>query len=170
MCNRFKHRFTKLIPLVPFVSSTTTLPTHPFLRLAMLAFTNPPPNHAVLLDEAIANLSAGAVSPEAVLALLILSLAPATSDSSRAPMSPLRMVSMAYSVGQAMGLDAVAEIGIRSKWILQPEWASRLDELLMASPVHQSLDISQLIVLVGGRQEPVQHVSPATLSFFPDHH
>ena len=46
-------------------------------------------------------------------------------------MSPLRLISLAYSVGQALGLDATAEVGVRSKWILLPEWANKLDQLLM---------------------------------------
>lgn len=68
-----------------------------------------------------------------MLALYILSLAPSSPDSTRAPMSALRLISLAYSLGQGLGADASAAVDLKSKWLLHEAWSARLDRLLLVS-------------------------------------
>jgi hypothetical protein len=124
--------------------------------LVVLAHAAPSSQLWPLIEEAVLAVTSGAVGPEIPLALLILSLAPSPTDSTRAPMTAVRTIALAYSVGQMMGWDTVSEVWCQSRWITLPEWSARLDQLLLVrSPlVHQ-------LIAVGDDQEPVQYVSPS---------
>jgi hypothetical protein len=127
----FKYRFSSLLPLAPFLLSSTSTPTHPFTRLAVLAHAAPTSELWILVEESILAVISGAVGPEIPLALLVLSLAPSPSDATRAPITALRTIALAYSVGQNMGWDAMSQIWHKSRWLTLPEWSSRLDQVLL---------------------------------------
>jgi len=107
------------------------MPTHPFTRLAILAHAAPTSELWILVEESILAVISGAVGPDVPLALLILSLAPSPSDATRAPVTALRTIALAHSVGQMMGWDAMSEIWHQSRLIMLPEWSSRLDQVLL---------------------------------------
>jgi hypothetical protein len=60
-----------------------------------------------------------------------MSLAPSPVDTTRAPMTALRIISLAYSVGQMMGWDAMSDVWHQSPWLTLPEWSARLDQVLL---------------------------------------
>ncbi|ORY23798.1 hypothetical protein BCR39DRAFT_548503 [Naematelia encephala] len=106
----FKHIFSRLIPMLPFLDVTVSAPRHPFVILAILAHL---PDHIPedididpIIDESILYALTGAVSGHVVLALFILSLAPVTRHSaSHTPVTALRFISLAYSIGCDIGFD-----------------------------------------------------------------
>jgi hypothetical protein len=85
----------------------------------------------MLVEESILAVTSGAVGPDIPLALLILSLAPSPADATRSPMTALRTIALAYSVGQMMGWDAMSEVWHQSRWLTLPDWSSRLDQVLL---------------------------------------
>lgn len=109
----FKHHFSTIIPLAPFLSISTTAPTHNFIILAILhhvpAYASP--RLAELVDKSIIVALSGNVSFDAVLPLLILSLAPPIPAVEGEPSrpSPLRLISLAYQLGRDLGMDAKVE-------------------------------------------------------------
>jgi len=84
-----------------------------------------------LVEESILAVNSGAVGPDIPLALLILSLAPSPSDATRAPVTAVRTIALAHSVGQMMGWDAMSQIWHQSRLLTLPEWSSRLDQVLL---------------------------------------
>lgn len=75
----------------------------------MLWFTTPSASIAKLVEESVMLVMAGAAVYEAVIALYILSLSPAPADDNLHSLSPLRLISLATSIGQALNLDEVEE-------------------------------------------------------------
>lgn len=127
----FKYRFSSLIPLAPFLLSSTPTPTHPFVMLAVLAHASPTPDLWILIEEAVLAVMSGAVGSDTPLALLILSLAPSPTDTTRAPLTAVRTIALAYSVGQMMGWDTMSEVWHQSKYITLPDWSTRFDQVLL---------------------------------------
>lgn len=82
----------------------------------------------------------GSVSVDVLLALFIMSLAPLPVDCWKAPVTSLRYISLAYSLGQSMGLDTAAQINIASPWLVHESWADSLSELLLVSTAISLLD------------------------------
>jgi len=99
--------------------------------LAILAHAAPTPDLWVVVEEAILAVTSGAVGPDIPLALLILSLAPSPTDTTRAPMTALRTIALAYSVGQMMGWDAMSQVWHQSEWLTLPAWSTRFDQVLL---------------------------------------
>lgn len=134
---RFKHRFSKTLPLPPFLLSSTPTPSHPFVILAILThipgFTSPE-THA-LIDESVFHACEGAVDDEVLLALLILSLQPFTSDR-LSSWSPVRLISMAYDIGRSKGMESLVRSSIRhADMTRQPLWSKFLEKVLLVSRV-----------------------------------
>ncbi|OCF75575.1 hypothetical protein I204_04432 [Kwoniella mangroviensis CBS 8886] len=77
----FKHRFSLIVPMIPFLLSTRSIPSHPFIVLAALAYLQDPlPAAAVgMIEESILYVISGAACVEAILALYILTFAPCRS-------------------------------------------------------------------------------------------
>lgn len=48
-------------------------------------------------------------------------------------MTALRIIALAYSVGQMMGWDAVSEVWLDLPVLIEPHWASNLDQVLLVS-------------------------------------
>lgn len=122
----FKARISTLLPLPPFLAVSTPVPSHGFVLLAALhhvpsAYSS---QFAPLLDESILIAMGGGVSLDVILALLILSFAPAQPEDDngddgddrsipRVVPTALRLISLAYSIGQSLGLDSVVEGTLR---------------------------------------------------------
>lgn len=77
--------------------------------------------------------AAGSVSVDVLLALFIMSLAPLPVDCSKAPVTSLRYIALAYSLGQTMGPDTAAHFNLGSSRLLHEPWADSLSELLLVS-------------------------------------
>jgi hypothetical protein len=98
----------QIIPLPSFLLASSPTHIHPFVFLAYL-------HHAIevdrihladALDESLIYLLSGAVSPDVMLALLILSLAPVQPVSNgRNRPSAWHLITLAYNVGIGLGLD-----------------------------------------------------------------
>lgn len=122
----FKHRFSTLLPLSPFLSITTPAPTHPFVILAILhhvpLYTTPKLSN--LVDECIMTALSGNISFDIVLAFLILSLAPTLPGAKKDRPSPLRLISLAYQIGRDLGVDGKVEGYLaRGNDLALPFWA-----------------------------------------------
>lgn len=130
---RFKHHFSNLVPLAPFLLISTPLPSHPFVRLAVLVHTPQQSDLFPLIEESVLTVNAGAVGPDVPLALLILSLAPNPSDRHRASLTAIRLIALAHSIGQMLGWDAMSEVWLESPLLNQREWAPILDQILLVS-------------------------------------
>lgn len=75
----------------------------------------------------------GAVGDEVVLALLILALQPAQPGQLCGP-SPLRLISLAYETGKALGLESLARAAVkRGAQMCEPWWAPMLERVLLVS-------------------------------------
>ena len=111
---------TQILPLPLFTRPgppTAPAPTHPFLRLAILVHTRPlhQLHLADLVEDSLVHILRGAVGPDVLLGLLILSLAPANAftshpvSASSPQFSALRLVSLAFTIGQDLGFQSRAE-------------------------------------------------------------
>lgn len=134
----FKHHFSTILPLAPFLSISTPTPTHNFVIIACLHHV---PIHATsqlagLVDESILLALTGNISHEVVLALLILALAPSisTARGQRCRPTPLRLISLAYQFGLDLGLDCRVEALLRRGDDLgEPFWTGSMELVQMVS-------------------------------------
>lgn len=86
----------------------------------------------------------GAAVYEAVIALYILSLSPAPADENLHSLSPLRLISLATSIGQALNLDAVEQQTCSTKNptdLLAEVWESHLERTLVWQTVKNRHDM-----------------------------
>ena len=135
LTSRFKHRFSKILPFPPFLLSTTPIPSHPFVVTAILAHVPAvsAPFNAQLVDESIRHAVTGAVNVDVVTALLILALCPAHPGQMSVP-SPLRLISLAYEIGSALGMEATSRSAAkRTAQLCEPWWSEMLDRVLLVS-------------------------------------
>lgn len=129
---RWKYRFSSVLPLAPFLLTSTPTPTHPFVIAAILshlsAFNTTSLHH--LINESIAHAMRGAIDGDVVLALLLLAVAPCS------PIVPTstRLISMAYEIGLALGYGSTEQSALSlGEELAQPWWRTKLDELLLVS-------------------------------------
>lgn len=165
---RFKHRFSKILPFPPFLLSTTPLPTHPFIVTAILAHVPAISGtfNAQLVDESIRHAVTGAVNKDVVTALLILALCPVHPGQMSGP-SPLRLISLAYEIGSALGMEAMSRSAAkRTAQLCEPWWSEMLDRVLLVSRVRATSSLFKGSHPVGGRQAALQHVSGDAVAAF----
>jgi hypothetical protein len=136
----FKHVISKQLPLISWINSTTPPPKHPFIVTAMLHHvpTYQRLNLIELVDESVLLAMKGGGSIEVVMALLILSLAPLIPDTSesavRTRLSPMRCISLAYRMGQEIGLETELCQTVReAPDLASPEWAAEYERLELVS-------------------------------------
>lgn len=135
----FKHHFSTILPLSPFLSISTPTPTHNFVIIACLHHV---PIHATshlanLVDESILLALTGVVSYEVVLALLILAMAPAipTEQGQRCRPTSLRLISLAYQFGLDLGLEAKVEGLLKmGSELREPFWTESMELVQMVGP------------------------------------
>ncbi|WWD21802.1 hypothetical protein CI109_106290 [Kwoniella shandongensis] len=122
----FKHRFSLIAPLIPFLLTSSPLPKHPFVIVAALAFIPNviPPDDIGIIDESMMYAMSGTTSVDVILALYILSFAPFQASSEwHIPITPLRLVSLAWTMGKDLGLEL--------KWRRELGNSQRVEELLL---------------------------------------
>jgi hypothetical protein len=136
----FKHTMSLICPLSTWLSMITPTPAHPFVVLAMLHHVPAFASHPALpdmVDESLLLVMRAQLHEDVVLALLILSLAPATDvqeASVRSRPTALRLISMAYDVGRSLGIPtSVKQTARRSGDLGLPGWGRALDQLEMVS-------------------------------------
>lgn len=134
-CPSLKVRLATRYPATPFLKSSMPLPGHPFVRLAIAAHTLPSSALYQHVETSLVVAATGAVSTDVLLALFIMSLAPFPVDSSKAPITPLRYIALAFSLGQTMGLDTAAHFNMESPWLMHESWADSLSSLLLVCTV-----------------------------------
>ncbi|WRT66785.1 uncharacterized protein IL334_003748 [Kwoniella shivajii] len=147
----FKHRFSLIAPLIPFLLTTRSLPSHPFVVLASLAFLpNTLPAAAVaMIEESVLYAMTGTSSIEVILALYILTFATVPLGSeSHVPLTCLRVSAFAYSMGIDLGLNTKADVMLLAEDerenLTQP-WASKhLEELTLWEAVKNRYCILQM--------------------------
>jgi hypothetical protein len=107
----------------------------------------------------------GAVGDEVVLALLILALQPAQPGQICGP-SPLRLISLAYETGKALGLDSIARAAVkRSAQLREPWWSAMLERVLLVSGAYFLVVHAPPLTTVGIGQIAIQLASvPPLLS------
>jgi len=134
MCahNRWKYRFSTVLPLAPFLLTSTPPPTHPFVIAAILshlpAFNTTSLHH--LINESIAHAMRGAIDADVVLAFLLLSVA----HCSPIVPSPMRLIAMAYELGLALGYESNQRSALElGDDLALPCWRVKLDEMLLVS-------------------------------------
>jgi hypothetical protein len=106
----------------------------------------------------------GSVSSDVLLALFLLSLAPFPTDCSKAPITSLRYIALAYSLGQTMGMDTAANMNLGSPWLMHEPWTEPLNNLLLVSLACFSIVYSSH-VKVGSNSKSLHYVSPLDLPF-----
>lgn len=151
----FKARICSVLPLPPFLAVSTPVPVHGFVVLAALHHVQSEYSVALepLLNESILLAMSGAASVDVMLALLILSLAPIlpekAADETDAPCTPsaFRLIALAYSMGQSLGFESMAEAVIargqdlnreyfgEHLWTLQL-WAAIVNRFAILSLMH----------------------------------
>jgi hypothetical protein len=139
--DRFKHRFTHVLPFAPFLISSTPTPTHPFVVLAILTHVPSIAGKHIypLVEESVAHVGAGAVGDDVLLALLILALQPDHPDQPTG-WSPLRTIAMAYQVGKNAGLEGLARSAVKhGHRLCEPWWSQELDRVLLVSDTPRAL-------------------------------
>ena len=113
------------------------------------------------INDSLHHAMTGAVGLDVMLALLILSLQPATTGAATA----VRLISLAYEMGAALGMEANVEAALRHPdQLCEPWWKSRLEEILLVCYFSRCVinDMADQVP-VGGSQSPVQHVSCNTV-------
>ncbi|KAL1407946.1 hypothetical protein Q8F55_004743 [Vanrija albida] len=165
----FKAKISALLPLPPFLAVSTPVPAHGFVVTAALHHVPSAhsPGLAAITAECLLMAMSGNASVDVVLALLILSLAPERPDdedkddkNARAPRppSPYRLISLAYSMGQNLGLESVAEAALRRGNDLNHEsWNESLWRLQLWAAV---VNRFALLSLMYGQTIPPQLVAP----------
>ncbi|ORY24448.1 hypothetical protein BCR39DRAFT_546624 [Naematelia encephala] len=127
----FKNRFTKILPLRPFLLASTPVPSHPFIILAVLHHVQSMyhPDFANMVDESLLLAMSGVNNIDVILALLILALAPEPPVvSPRTRPSALRLIAMAYQLGIGLGLDAISIAALRTPQnLVEPFSISQFD-------------------------------------------
>ncbi|OCF35083.1 hypothetical protein I316_03123 [Kwoniella heveanensis BCC8398] len=119
--------------MIPFLLSTTPVPKHPFVVLAAISYADMlPANAHGMVEESVLFAMTGAADQDVLIALYILSFASFTqSTATHAPLSPLQLISLAYRIGNDLGLEAKSEKALSgdTNGLIDP-WASkRLEEL-----------------------------------------
>ncbi|WWC88265.1 uncharacterized protein L201_003172 [Kwoniella dendrophila CBS 6074] len=133
----FKHRFSLISPLPQFLLTTRSIPSHPFIQLASLAFLHQalPIEALGLIEESILYSMSGPSCTEAILSLYILSFSPFPLGSeNHIPPTCLRFISLAYSLGVDLGLETKAEIMLKeeSNELLKESWMmNKFEELTL---------------------------------------
>ncbi|WVW85160.1 hypothetical protein I302_107198 [Kwoniella bestiolae CBS 10118] len=147
----FKHRFSLIAPMIPFLLTTRSIPTHPFIVLAALAFLHDPlPLSAVgMIEESILYAMSGPACVEAIMALYILTFAPYPPGSqNHVPPTSLRMISLAYSMGVDLGMETKAEVALSEDSQAEElvgNWAAdRLEEMTLWEAVKNRYCILQM--------------------------
>ncbi|TXT04314.1 hypothetical protein VHUM_04201 [Vanrija humicola] len=165
----FKAKISALLPLPPFLAVSTPVPAHGFVVTAALHHVPSAhsPGLAQLTAECLLMAMSGNASVDVVLALLILSLAPERPDdeekddkSNRAPRppSPYRLISLAYSMGQNLGLESAAEAALRRGAELNHEsWNESLWRLQLWAAV---VNRYALLSMMYGQTIPPALVAP----------
>ena len=133
-----KVRLATRYPATPFPRSSTPLPRHPFVRLAIAAHTIRSTRLYQYIETSILVAATGSISSDVLQALLLLSLAPPPTDCSKAPITSLRYIALAYSLGQTMGMDTAANVNLGSPWLMHEPWAGPLANFLLVSPIQLS--------------------------------
>ncbi|KAK8847713.1 hypothetical protein IAR55_005572 [Kwoniella newhampshirensis] len=121
----FKHRFSTIAPLIPFLLTSSPLPKHPFVVIAALSFIPEAlsANDVGIIEESVLYAMTGTTSVDAMLALYILSFASfGPSSEFHIPLTPLRLVSLAWTLGKDLGLE------LKARRILSTD--ERAEELL----------------------------------------
>ncbi|KIY49759.1 hypothetical protein FISHEDRAFT_72391 [Fistulina hepatica ATCC 64428] len=140
----FKHSVATVAPLQAYLSTTTATPTHPFLVLAILIYhVSTPVGKEVLgeitahrlddmLDQSILFALGTVASTFTMTAFYILSMLPGfDTRRSKAKLSAVKMISLAYDTGVALGIPAKSEALIRDfkEDIYEPWMKSSLEDL-----------------------------------------
>lgn len=121
---------------MPFSLSSASLPRHPFVRLAIAAHMISSAALYDLIEASLIVIATGTSSVEVLLALFILSLAPFPPDTSQAPITSLRCIALAYSLGQTLGLDTVSKVCAACPLLAHDSWSGKLAEILLVRWVH----------------------------------
>lgn len=111
----------------------------------MLWFVSPSAALLKLVNDSVLLVMSGATVFEAVIALYILSLSPTAYDDTLQSLAPLRLISLATSVGQSLDLDALEDeldTGTKGVLMLEPVWESRLEQLLVWQTVKNRYNMS----------------------------
>lgn len=165
----FKARMSQILPLPLFTRPeppTAPAPTHPFLRLAMLVHTRPlhQLHLADLVEDSLVHVLRGAVGPDVLLGLLVLSLAPANAFTSHAAsasspqFSALRLVSLAYTIGQDLGFETRAERQARVG-VMSPD---QLEQALLWEAIKVRYNILRTVFTANTSR------LPSSLPYVPD--
>jgi len=131
MC-RWKHRFSTVTPLAPFLLTCSRLPSHPFVVAAIVCQTTfgKTPGVVETVNEGFARLMSGDVNMDAMLGLLVLAI-----DGHRnSPLlpSPIRLTAAAYDIGKAAGMEAWAQRYVRMDQVQRMSWSlQKYEELLL---------------------------------------
>lgn len=145
----FKHRFSMILPLAPFLSITTPAPTHNFVILAVLhhvpAYSTS--KLAPLVNESIITALSGNISLDVILALLILSVAPVVPSRKRAP-SPLRLISLAYQSGRDLGIDGKVDSFLaRGEDLALPFWSEAMWMVQIVGHAYPFVAMASLLIM-----------------------
>ncbi|WRT63496.1 uncharacterized protein IL334_000401 [Kwoniella shivajii] len=165
----FKHRFSLMYPLSPFLRSSTSAPQNSLMNLAMLYHVGhdlvSSNNLQHLLDQTLSAVFSGVVSYEIVFGLFILSLCPVQKcDLPRSQPSSLRMISLAYQIGCDIGLPQMVENVMRHRKDLAEPWMEgKMDLVLLWSAVINRYNILHIICT------PVCRRIPSSALLIPDH-
>ncbi|WVQ96560.1 hypothetical protein IAU59_003665 [Kwoniella sp. CBS 9459] len=131
----FKNQFSQTAPMIPYLLSTTPVPKHPFVVLAAISFVDMLPINAHgMVEESVLFAMTGAADIEVITALYILSFISCTHFTAmHAPLSPLQLISLAYRIGNDLGLEAKSEKALSgdTKGLLEPWAFKRLEELTL---------------------------------------
>ncbi|WVF69049.1 hypothetical protein IAT40_003823 [Kwoniella sp. CBS 6097] len=163
----FKNQFSQTAPMIPFLLSTTPVPKHPFVVLAAIFYVDMLPINAMgMVEESALHAMTGAATTDVLTALYILSFTPCTQHTaSHAPLSPLQLVSLAYRIGNDLGLEAKSEKALSgdTRGLIDP-WASkRLEELTMWEAVKNRycMYLQQQKQIVEASREFIKHLAQA---------
>lgn len=131
---RWKHRFSTVAPLAPFLLTSSPLPSHPFTVAVIVRQTTfgQTPGIVETVNEGFARLMAGDIMVDAMLGLLILAI-----DGHRnSPVLPsaVRVIAAAYEIGRAAGLEAWAARYASMDQAQRMLWSvKKYEDLLLAS-------------------------------------
>ncbi|WWC57972.1 uncharacterized protein I303_100507 [Kwoniella dejecticola CBS 10117] len=145
----FKHRFSQLYPLSLFLKTSTPTPQQSFINLAMLYHLDllPAEHLARLIEQSLMAFLSGSVSKESVFGLFILSLSPIKpSLSPRSQPSALRMISLAYNLGNDIGISQTVQMALKDVEGLKEPWSDKtLDLVLLWTAIINRYNILHII-------------------------